>query len=487
MQRFFPQSILGPAVWGPFTVSAYGTDRSLLLWMTYAAAIWCTALIFDQPAAVRRLFSAVFLLGCVVAVVGLIQMAQHRLAIYGVRPVAAGEPFGPYYNRDHAASMLIMAVFCGVGLFWDRVTAYRAARVRPNIFNFAAVQITVLFGVGVLLLGVFHTLSRGALGALLITSAVLALIAVWSSRHRFVWLGLGMAVFAAAVAMSPVAGRLTGEHLGRSAAFRLSIYRGGLELVRDFPLFGSGLGALRQAYAPYQSASIPGVLEHVHSDWLELLIQTGVVGLALYSFGLLLYLRSCLRAIFNNGNYASFGLACGSAAALLAFMLHGLVEFSFQIPANAVIFFVIVAALGSLAKSGDKSKMLRPSVAIGGANIVGAICAVILAAVSAPQALASWHHLTLTDALTPTERVEKMSKAIALDAKPRYYFELARELAAETPVQSGEGVALLRKSLGNADAAVRLDPASPRYRNLQGNLLWRLGRVSDGEELIKGR
>lgn len=486
MQRMNPQSILGPSIWTPFSVSAYATDRSLVLWATYAAVLWCGPLIFDSPAAVRRLMAAVFGLGCVVAVVGMIQMTQHRLSIYGLRPVTAGEPFGPYYNRDHAASMLIMAVFCGLGLFWDRIISYRGAREQINIFNFAAAPIMVLFGVGVLLLGVLHTLSRGALASLLIAIAALALFAVWSNRHRLVWLGLGAAVFAAAIAMSPVAERLTVAHLGRSAAFRLSIYRAGLELVRDFPWVGTGLGALQLAYAPYQSKSIPGILEHVHSDWLELLIQTGVVGLSFYSLGMLLFFRSCMKTIPIPEKRASLGLACGAASAVLAFILHGVIEFSFQIPANAIIFFVLLAALASLTRRGDDSRRSRP-VAIGRANIAGALCAVMFAVLAAPPALASWHHLTLTDGLSPAVRAAKMSKAIALDANPRYLYALAKEQASTASLQSEERFEVLRQAFANADAAVRLDPASPSYRYLQGTLLWQLGRVSDGRALIEGR
>lgn len=487
LQRLNPQSIMGPSNWTPFTVSAYATGRLLVLWVTYAAVLWCGSLIFNSPAAVRRLMAAVFGLGCVVAVVGLIQMTQHRLSIYGFRPVTAGEPFGPYYNRDHAASMLLMAAFCGVGLFWDRIISYRGTRERANVFNFAAAQIMVLFGVGLLLLGIFHTLSRGALAALLIVSAVWASFSVWSDRRRFVWLGLGIAVFAVAIAMSPVADRLSIAHLGRSAAFRLSIYRAGVEIVRDFPWLGTGLGALQQAYAPYQSTSIPGTLEHVHSDWLELLIETGVIGLGCYLFGLLFFFRSCLKSIALPENRASLGLACGASSAVLAFMLHGLVEFSFQIPANALIFFVIVAALGSLAKGTDQSRSSRPVGVIGKTNFAGALCAVIFAAFSVPSALASAHYLTLTESLSAGERAAKLSKAIALDAKPRYYYELAKQQASEPSVQTSERVAMLRQAFENADAAVRLDPASARYRYLQGNLLWQLGRMSDGKELIEGR
>lgn len=487
MQRLNPQSIMGPTSWTPFTVSAYATDRALVLWVTYAAVLWCSSLIFSGPPTVRRLMLAVFGVGCVVAVVGLIQMTQHRLVIYGFRPVTAGEPFGPYYNRDHAASMLLMALFCGVGLFWDRIISYRGSRVQENIFNFAAAQVMVLFGVGLLLLGVFNTLSRGALVALLIVSVVLATFVGWSNRRRFVWLGVGIAALVAAIAVSPVADRLSIAHLSRSAAFRLSIYGAGVEMARDFPLFGIGIGALQQAYAPYQSTAIPGTLEHVHSDWLELLIQTGVIGLGCYLFGLLIFIRSCLKATFIPENRGSLGLACGAASAVLAFMLHSLVEFSFQIPANALIFFVILAAMGALAKGAIQLK--RPHLA-GGSGIVnfaGALCALILAAFWAPSALASLHYVTLSKSISAAEREVKMSKAIALDAKSRYLYELAKHQSSGSSEYAHERVTMLRRAFSNADAAVGLDPASPRYRYLQGNLLLQLGRVADGGELIGGR
>lgn len=485
-QRLNAQSILGPSSLMPSTVSAYATDRALLLWATYGAVLWCTPIIFDSSVSVRRLMFAIFGLGWLIAVIGLIQMSQHRLSIYGVRDVAAGEPFGPYYNRDHAASMLIMALFSGLGLFWDRMILYREAKEPLNISNFVAVQILLLFGVGLLFVGVFHTLSRAGLGALLIVSGAWTLYAIWSLRPRlrFILAGSVATLIVAAITMSPVANRLTIAHLSSSVDFRLSIYRGGIEVVRDFPWLGAGIGALQQAYPPYQSREVPGILEHVHSDWLEMVIQTGLVGFGLLTIGLIAYFRKCARLFFDQSRRFSFGLACGASAAIAAFMLHGLAEFSFQIPANAIIFFIVLASLGPLGKRAYQGAARDRSLAAK-ANVAVAFCAVVLAVLSVRPAFASRYYLAQSPADSADERAKKISKSIAYDANPRYFYELAKEQAAGA-LGSGRKIEDLRLALSNVETAVNLDPATPRYRYLNGSILWQLGRIRDGQDLIEG-
>lgn len=481
-QRLNPRSVFDPALPIPGTVSGSATGKALWVWATYAALLWCAPQALVGLASVRRMLATVFCLGCVVAMVGLIQLAQNRLLIYGLRPVPYGyEPFGPYYNRDHAASMLVMSAFCGGGLLWDGFINYERRRW-AGIFDFAAAQLVIAFGILINLAGALCTQSRGALASLVITGSTLGFVAAWSRKQRLVWLGLVVAGTLLLAYFSPVATRLTSSYLTTSASIRASLYQAGLELFGDFPWLGSGLGAFQQAYYLYQPASITGLVEHVHSDWLELLLEAGVLGSLVFGSGLLLFFRSVVLRLGRPAEGSIRGLSWGAGASIMAFLIHTLVDFSFQIPANAVLFFVLLAVLGALAEEGSCRR--RDSAPGFATRAAIASIALLLTAFSIPPAVASWYHLR-TKGEVSTRRIEDLLAASAWDPVLRYQQELAKVQSALAPHDLEKRLAMLRKALAHSEAALRIDPANPWSRQVHGNLLWQLGRVADGKRLLE--
>lgn len=480
IQRFNPRSILGPATWLPMTASAYATTWALWTWGMYIALLWCAAQVFDRVSAIRRLMGILFALGVSVSFIGIIQMTQAKQLIYGFRSAEGFEPFGPYYNRDHAASLLIMTIFCGIGVLWDRFILRGQARDKADIFTFVAIQGLFVFGIGVTAVGVFYTQSRGALASLLLVSLVLGIFASWPNKFRFVWLGLGGAVIYSAIMRAPMAIRLTRYHFESAFDFRFTLYRGALDVVGDFPWFGAGLGAFKQAYHPYQSAKITGIVEHAHNDWLELLVQVGLPALLVYIGGIALYLRSRVRELAAPDERSSLGLTCGIGAAAVAFLIHGLGDFNFQIPANAVVFFVVLAAgAGVVRKRSSDMPRAAHSPQI---SMAIALTSSLMAAVSVRPAVASWFDIRSKGA-NPSSRIFHLSEVIKFDNNPKYHYELALLLAAQTQPQSAERTEVLRRALSHSEASIQLDSANPFFYALHGNILRQLGRVADGNDL----
>lgn len=484
IQFLNPRFIFEPAELGPRTSSAYATGRALSTWALYAAVLWVGSRVFRTEEAARRLLWCVFGLGCVVAAVGIIQTAQSSLKLYGIRTVPEGfEPFGPYYNRDHAASMLIMAVFCGIGLLWDGFIRFSERRERVDKFNFVAMQGLILFGVLIVVYGVFHSRSRGALAALMIIGLFLGLYSVWSSRKRFVWFVGGLALVSIAVLSSPVAIRLSRAAIESSARFRVSLYERGLDLARDFPIVGIGLGSFQQSYHQYQPAEIDGVVEHAHNDWLELLIQVGAVGFGLYVSVLGLFAVRLIRSERSTSYGSSRGLACGAGAAGAAFMLHGLVDFGFQVPANAILLFALLSTLEQFSIGASRPEGAPPL----SRKIVGplvAAVAILMAALSVPQGIASWYFLRSRGDVSASG-IDGITRAISWDANPKYYYERARIQVILASRQPGIRQAELRAALASTDLVFAQNPSDFNLSRLRKVLLRELGRDSDSANMSR--
>lgn len=350
-QALNPASLEGPLSWLPFTASAGQTRRALLLWAAYGALLWAAPRAFADSRAARRFAWAVVLIGFSVAAIGLVQSAQGNTLILGFRKVGYGHsPFGPYYNNGHAASLLAVCALMGLGLLGSDVarTFARGGRSESRADAFAR-QSMLAFFIGIILLGSFVTRNRGSVLAMGGASLIVGLLACgylkkpslrWGARAALIVFFLGGAASAARIG-------LMRRGAQASIPVRLSMYRSGLRLMADAPLWGTGLGTVIAVFAPYREPVVVGVVDHVHNDWLELALQAGVPTAALVLAGLAVFGRRVYAAWISVPSLERRFLIGGGIAAALCFLIHAMVEFTWQIPANAVVFLLVLSWIWS--------------------------------------------------------------------------------------------------------------------------------------------
>ena len=126
---------------------------------------------------------------------------------------------------------------------------------------------------------------------------------------------------------------------------RLDLWADMLPLFPDFPVFGLGLNAFSTAYPLYQTVWPMEWIGEAHNEYLQVLLDLGLVGVVLVGALLARVFRAALRGA------ARGGLELGLFGALLALAIHNLVDFNWQIPANAVTWI----ALGALALNAKKT------------------------------------------------------------------------------------------------------------------------------------
>lgn len=493
LQRFHPNPLSHPHSFLPFTAFSYGTSQALLLWGSYVAWLFCVPQLLRGQERLRQFAWLLFLLGVFIAVVGIMQMGQGNKAIYGLREVYQRDPFGPYYNRGHAASMMVMSVLTGCGLFFSRFFAFRSGRIRGRLPDLLATQMLLLFMISIIAYGIYKTGSRGGMHSFIFSIWLTSLLAVGFLKDRTkVWtiqlaLGLIPALYAAFLYFSPYWIGYARNSLDISAVYRLSMYRSGLSMIGDFPIWGVGLGAFRVVFPAYQEPMVKGIVEHVHSDWLELFLETGVIGLLVYTLGLLGLFFHAYKAWRK---YPSRELRCltgGLLAAALAFLFHGLVEFSFQIPANAVLFFAIITALVSPALGTGEGFLVQTKT-----NLISqpprfisiGVCMLSLGllALAARPAVAWWHAGRST---TLSERPYYLAKAVRWDPNPKYFHRTAQTYLALADTASSARRIFLRQALQYSSQAVQAEPQNSRFKRFQSLLLWHLDRQQDAQGLLK--
>lgn len=490
IQWFNPRSAFAPRAAWPFTVEPEGTKAALILWSSYASLLLSAPWVLRSRRAARRFAWVVFLLGVFVAVVGISQRGQANVSYYGLRPIRTDtNPFGPYTDSDHAASMMAIGVFIGLGLFTARFKEFKDARNEGRIPDVAAVQLLILFLLGILLVGIVQTKSRGALMSMALAGATVGCLSTslladrrhaWAARAILAALILGGLVF---VRYDPYwIGRVQGK-FDLSSAYRLSMYRSGLRMFRDFPLFGLGLGGAMAAFPAYQSASVQGLVDHVHSDWLELLLQTGVVGFCVYALGLASMMIAAIRSWMGQVHHETRCLAAGAIAAAIAFIIHGFIDFSFQIPANAVLFFAVLSLLGGRGLW-EHEHVHETPLRIGFHNLQAGLSVACLALIYlCTRPAIAWAYAYRGNSAAPEEQPRFFAQALPWDANPRYYFRLGAAYLGLAQANPAVKRVLLREALDYSSGALGTEPANLQFRCMQSAILLGLNREEDAHAL----
>ncbi|MGO9604262.1 MAG: O-antigen ligase family protein [Candidatus Binataceae bacterium] len=128
-----------------------------------------------------------------------------------------------------------------------------------------------------------------------------------------------------------------------SVAARFMIWRDSFGMIRDFPIFGVGLGGWPVIFPRYQSGPwFPLVYRQAHNDYVQLIAETGLLGLALVVW-ILVPVCKRLSAARRDLAPENWPLFAALVSALPAMAVHEFFDFCFHIPANAILFTLLVA------------------------------------------------------------------------------------------------------------------------------------------------
>jgi O-antigen ligase len=115
-----------------------------------------------------------------------------------------------------------------------------------------------------------------------------------------------------------------------------------LGIWRDFPLFGTGLGTFGNISSMYKTNPAQSLFIYAHNDCLQLLSEVGLLGFISVSLFFVLYFNSVLRMWLRRHDSYTVCLALGGMASVLGMLLYSLLDFNLHIPANAMLFFLIM-------------------------------------------------------------------------------------------------------------------------------------------------
>jgi O-antigen ligase len=253
--------------------------------------------------------------------------------------------YGPYVNHNHYAGLMEMLV--PIPLVFSLTRGARGPR------KIMAGLVAALMAGTIFLSG-----SRGGMLAFVVEMGLLAVIVVWGQKSRkttlalatFLMIGVGLVI---SLGGSELAKRLATIHADTktelSGGTRLDIDRDALHTFARKPVLGWGLGTFPDVYPQFRSFHTNFFINEAHNDYLQLLVEMGGLGGAAMLWFLCAAYRNGLRKLENWTEDTNGAVALAALLGVTGILVHSLVDFNLQIPANAALFYVLcmVAALDS--------------------------------------------------------------------------------------------------------------------------------------------
>jgi O-antigen ligase/tetratricopeptide (TPR) repeat protein len=362
----------------PISLYPASTRHDLALLVLGINLFFLGSVLFANPRTHLWLLGLVMANGAAITFFGLTQkLSWNGLLYWSVPLTQGGSPFGPFVNKNNAGGYLILCFAAGIGVtvwclqrylpsrFLRGFAEFRGAwkaltrRLLEVIAALNARTLAAITATGFLAAGIFSTLSRGASLAAL-GATFLAVVAVRVSRRKNVSIGPLVVVIVLGVALIGWAGMLATVEKRIATLWdteiqefaRVQHWRHGFQAAQDYWLLGSGLGTYRYVYRQYQHEMYPHLwFRHAENQYLEALVDGGVVGLSCLLAALILVIAATWRLLRwdPDPRSAVFAIACTVAIAGQA--ITAFFDFGLYIPANMLLFAVLCGAVAGRAAS----------------------------------------------------------------------------------------------------------------------------------------
>lgn len=424
--------VQSPPAWMTLTIHPQATLNEFFRYLSYALFYVLTIQLLSEKMNFRRVLLVVSLFSGILAFSSILQLYLTEDMALWFRHVPKNSMIvGPYICHNHYAGLMAMALPLVLGLFlFHRPRLRQGSLIRGvvEILSQEKANIHILIGTIALLMAVsiILSLSRGGM----ISSALSLLVfLVLLSRSRvsrkgplliaglLLLIGLAVSWFG----WDPIVERFV--HLTQAAQrvdlARLHFWRDSLGIVKTFPVSGSGFGTFADIYPAYQTLSEKYFVAHTHNDYLELLIEGGVIGLGLLLCFIGSVLHSSWKTLKTRKDRYALYLGCGALSGVSALLFHGFFDFNLHIGANGLWFFFLLglavsAAHTSFQPQAQTSRLARLDIgrsrtfAIAGSGLI--LVLVLFSGIT--QTLGDFYYSAIEDytisLTTPAEELQQM-------------------------------------------------------------------------------
>lgn len=377
----------------PRAAVPYEARMELLRLASWIGAYWAWSELASRHGRWRVLLGLVFFAVTLIAWYAVIQHCRgSRLVLNLERPPGYFmRASGTYFCPNHFAALLEIVIPFALALLFT---------------GSAGVPLRLLAGYSLILLlpVMFLTQSRsGWIGTAAGVVVTALLLAARRSRKLLLVLALLLPLVLAAAAgilwtVSPmVRERVVGASLGApdsAVRARLETWEDTVRMIRDRPWTGFGPGSFQWVFPSYKTRGGQMLYNYTHNEYLQLLAENGVIGLALIAALVLGVVVRLLRRIGTVARDKDAGLIAGLLGSLAAVLAHAVFDFNLHLFSNNHILVLLAGVVVASLYASEELKP-RPTPAPWGLAAwgAGALVALLLALAVVQSLLGYGFHL----------------------------------------------------------------------------------------------
>ena len=250
---------------------------------------------------------------------------------------------------------------------------------------------------------------------------------------------------------------------------RIEIWKGTLQIIKHNWLLGTGIGTFIYNFPAYRAPGLNMFVNFSHNDYLQIASEAGVFSLALLAFMIFAIIRKGIAT--HNIASTSFRkwLPLALVTGILSLSIHGLGDFNFYIPANALLFTVyagLALNISSRKEGGPRYFTLRPNLAQYRLVKFSAVIALITAVLFIGASLASEIYIGKSQAAMSRNDMEKAVRLAIIAERilpisssgPSKLAEIYAAAACKSGINTPQKMDLLERSASSYIRALQLNP-----------------------------
>ncbi len=355
------------AAWSFASLYPTETRHALLMLISYGIIAVVVAQRLKSEDDCHNLLKLVAISGVLMAAFAVIQLVTSNDRFFwfyqqphtGTREVLKGA----FTNRNHFAQFLSLAI--GPLIWWmliDRASKSGSDLSRSSLrgaeygshSRFDKIInpkfVLLICATGGVVLSIMLSLSRGGMISAGL-ACIVCLAGLWKSgrvKGSVAYIILTLGVFAI-IGLTVFGQDGVEERIGQLASgnadeidrlnARRSIWKADIAAIRAFPLVGTGVGSHRFVYPIYMEdlAKFVGVsFSHAESSYINLALETGLIGLGLLILGLIAVLGRIFLQLIRTDDSGRVAALAAILASLVGGVAHAAVDFIWYAPAIVV-------------------------------------------------------------------------------------------------------------------------------------------------------
>ena len=340
--------------WQTLSLNVGETRQALIVGLSYVTLFFVATQRLRRIGDIERLLKWIAASAGLMALFGVVQWLTSNgnfFWFYDYPLTTAGQRMkGAFTNRNHFAEFLALG---SAPLLWWILKTLEQRSVTSRSFGSAEARNngdTLLGGLllllGVLVFAALFSLSRGGTVALSVSFVVMLGLLFRSGRlsGRVASVLLGISLISGSLFLAFGSDKVVDRLDNWESDERLAVWDANWRIIRDFPLFGTGLGSHAEACPMYYDPPFGEVeFTHAENSYLQVASECGVLGLSLALLAVACCATWCWRTNRSRADVRLRVLSAAVTAGLAANLVHALVDYSWFVPGLMVIVVLLAA------------------------------------------------------------------------------------------------------------------------------------------------